>query len=156
MDAVQRIAQVKRPGPEWVLRSGSEAALPFPTECLPKETTADFPAWPLLFLHLPTDRRACQSYPQRLVALALAVVLGSLTRPQAFIHFAHQVGRGYVPKGAILHDAVENLFVSFHAIYKQTFEHPLKDVFEIIKRINLRCRSESLVFNCRFGHLIKE
>jgi hypothetical protein len=24
MDAVQRIAQVKRPGPEWVLRSGSD------------------------------------------------------------------------------------------------------------------------------------
>jgi hypothetical protein len=77
-------------------------------------------------------------------------------RTQTLVDFAHYVGGSQVSKIAVLHDAVENLIVAFHAINKQALKHALKNVLEIVERIDLGCRLQGLVSNGGFGYLIKK
>ena len=83
-------------------------------------------------------------------------LFGNLAISETLINFTHEMSRGYIAEVRILHDPVKNLFIAFHAINEEAFEHPLKYMSKVVEGVDLRGRFERFIFNRGFGDLIKE
>jgi hypothetical protein len=55
------------------------------------------------------------------------------------IDIAHQVVRRGVAKFRIIHQTVKDIFIAFHAVNQETFEHAIKNWLKVFHAIDLGC-----------------